>query len=410
MAAGMVVVGAGEAGTRAATTLREEGWTGPVTLIGNESHAPYERPPLSKAVQTDEQEPAPAWIRTSDALAGLGIEHLPGVTVTEVDRAGHAVVLDDGRRLPYERLLLATGAAPRQLPWAAAGAHHYIRDYGDAVTLRGALVPGARVAVVGGGFLGLELAASAQARGCRVTVVEMAGRVLERIVPAEIAAVIADRHEDAGVELRCGERVEAVAARGGAWALRLGGGDVFDADAVVVAVGATPRTALAEEAGLEVDGGVVVDSCLATSDPDIYAAGDCCSFPHGLYGARRMRLEAWRPAQEQGAVAARNLLGATEVFEAVPWFWTDQYELTLQIAGLPTLAAAHVARRRADGVAILFGIGAEGRLLSASGIGRGNVVAKDIRLAQELIARRATPAPADLADPGVGLRTLLPGR
>jgi 3-phenylpropionate/trans-cinnamate dioxygenase ferredoxin reductase subunit len=178
-------------------------------------------------------------------------------------------------------------------------------------------------------------------------------------------------------------------------------------DTVVAGVGAVPETGLAEKAGLAIDNGVRVDDRLTTSDPDIFAAGDCCSFPHPLYGGHRIRLEAWRNAQDQGRAVARNMLGDERPFAAVPWFWSDQFDLTLQIAGLPDAAAQEVVRDRPDGVTIRFGLGDDGRLLSAAAIGTGNAVAKDIRLAEMLIARRAVPDSATLADPAVPLKSLL---
>lgn len=406
---GMVVVGAGECGARAAFGLREAGWEGPVTLVSAEEVAPYERPPLSKSAMTSVHPPDPKTICDSEALRSAGIDFRAGVTAVDIDRRAHDLVLADGRRIGYERLLLATGAAARRLPLhgAGAGSVHYLRSHADALALHRQLRPGARVGVVGGGFIGLELAASAISRGCRVTVVEMEPRLLSRCVPIEIAALLAARHADAGVEVRCDTGVAGLGGTVGAPSLELTTGDMVDCDVVVAGIGAVPETTLAEKAGLEIDNGVRVDARLQTSDPDIFAAGDCCSFPHPLYENRRIRLEAWRNAQDQGTAVAQNLLGAGEIFSAVPWFWSDQYELTLQIAGLPDAAATEVVRRRRDGVELRFGLGADGRLLAASAVGAGNVVAKDLRLAEVLIGRRAQPDPAKLADPRLGLKALL---
>lgn len=401
----MVVVGAGECGARAVLALREHGWTGPVTLVGAEPHAPYERPPLSKAALTADEAPPPATIRDGDALREAGVVFLAGVAATDVDLAAHEVVLADGRRLRYQRLLLATGAVPRRLPEAEGV--RYLRTHADALALRARFTPGARIGIVGGGFVGLELASSALARGCTVTVVEIAPRLLARAVPREIAAVLAARHRAAGVDVRCNAMIGALARCGREWTLTLTDGEAIACDTVVAGVGAVPYTALAEKAGLAVENGVRVDATLATSDPDVFAAGDCCSFPHALYDGRRMRLEAWRGAQDLGAAAARAMLGAEEPYAAVPWFWSDQHELTLQITGLPDSATTEVVRARPDGVAIRFGLGTDGRLLAASAVGPGNAVARDIRLAELLIARRAVPGPDALADPAVSLRTLL---
>jgi 3-phenylpropionate/trans-cinnamate dioxygenase ferredoxin reductase subunit len=400
---GIVVVGAGECGARAVFELRSAGWDGPITLVGAEDALPYERPPLSKAVLTGAAEPAP--VCDAATLRDPGVEVVRGRAAVDIDRENHELVLADGRRIAYERMLLATGAAPRRLPWADGG--HYLRCLADVLTLRDRLRPGARIGVIGGGFIGLELAASATARGCAVTVVEVAPRLLARAVPAEVAATVAARHEQAGVDVRCGTGVAGLSDRGAAVAIELTTGDTVECDAVVVGIGAVPETALAEKAGLAVDNGVRVDSRLRTSDPDIFAAGDCCSFPHPLYGDRRIRLEAWRNAHEQADTAARNLLGADEPYRAVPWFWSDQYDLTLQIAGLPEAAMNEAVRTRPDGVEIRFGLGTDGRLVSAAAIGPGNTVAKDIRLAEMLIAAQASPAAAALTNPAMPLKALL---
>ncbi|GAA2629873.1 NAD(P)/FAD-dependent oxidoreductase [Streptomyces vastus] len=406
----MVVVGAGECGTRAAFELREAGWTGPITLVGAENVLPYERPPLSKSVLTGPDDACePTALCEGRALRDAGIEFVAGAAVTGIDRDAHHAVLSDGRRIGYQRLLLATGAAARRLPLAGidAGGVRYLRSRADALVLRDRLRPGARIRVIGAGFIGLELAAAAAARGCAVTVIEAAPRPMSRAVPTAIATALADRHRQAGVDLRCGLTVERLTRRDGVLLLELAGGELLECDTVVAGVGAVPETALAEKAGLAVENGVRVDARLATSDPDIFAAGDCCSFPHPLYGGRRIRLEAWRNAQDQGRAAARNMLGDDQPFAAVPWFWSDQFDLTLQIAGLPDTAGQEVVRERPDGVRIRFGLGTDGRLLYAAAIATGNAVAKDIRLAEMLIARRAAPATAALADPATPLKALL---
>jgi 3-phenylpropionate/trans-cinnamate dioxygenase ferredoxin reductase subunit len=405
----MVIAGGGECGARAAFALREAGWTGPVTLVGAEDAFPYERPPLSKTALTATEAPTPATICDAEALRKADIDFLSGVAATDIDRVAHELVLADGRRIGYQRLLLATGATARRLPFANAADHgvHYLRSHCDALALRSRLRPGARIGVIGGGFIGLELAASATARGCAVTVIEVAAQLMGRVVPPEIASVVAARHEQAGVELRCTTGVVGLQRRGQQALLTLTTGDAIMCDTVVAGIGAMPETTLAEKAGLAIDNGLRVDEQLATSDPDIFAAGDCCSSPHPLYPNRHIRLESWRGAQDQGTAAARNMLGAHEPFTAVPWFWSDQFDLTLQIAGLPQAATTTVVRRRPDGIEIRFGIGPDRRLLAASAIGTGTTAAKDIRLAQMLIARRATPDPMTLADPTIALKTLL---
>jgi 3-phenylpropionate/trans-cinnamate dioxygenase ferredoxin reductase subunit len=267
--------------------------------------------------------------------------------------------------------------------------------------------PGKHIAIVGGGFIGLELAATARLLGADVTVVEGLERVLKRGVPDEIAKVITERHRAEGVDLRCGVAISSLGEDGGRAVIRLSAGDTIEADLVLVGIGAMPSTDLAARAGLMIDNGVAVDEYLRTSAPDIYAAGDCCSFPLAVYGARRVRLESWRNAQDQGALAAANMLGLGQMVSAVPWFWSDQYDMTLQIAGLSDGAVTHLRRDLGEGAFILFHLDEAGRLLAASGIGPGNAVARDIRLAEMLIAARAHPDPAALIASNIKLKSLL---
>jgi len=403
----MIIVGAGEAGARAALALREQGWSGPVTLIGDEPHAPYERPPLSKAVMTAAAEPAPRTTLDAARAQAHGIDLLCGCPVAAIDRGNHRVLLQDGRRLSYRKLLLATGARARRLGIDGAGHLLYLRSFADAMALRDRLRAGSHIAIIGGGFIGLELAASATARGCRITVIEVAPRCLMRGVPTAIAEAVTERHRAAGVEVRTGVALAAVAGTGDARAVLLADGTRLACDVIVAGVGAVPETSLAEACGLGIENGIRVDARLHTSDPDIFAAGDCCSFPHPLYGDRRIRLEAWRNAIDQGAHVARAMLGAEESYAAVPSFWSDQHDLTLRIAGLPDMGAATVTRELGDGTRLYFHLGADGRLMAASAIGPDSAIAKEIRLAEMLIARHVRPAARELSDPDVRLKELL---
>jgi len=405
--AGIVIVGAGEAGARAALALRENGWTGAVTLIGDEPHPPYERPPLSKAVIVAAGELDPPTILDTARMRDNRIDFLPGATVVRIDRGAHRLALADGRHLSYSQLLLATGSRAR--PLAIRGSQNllYLRTYAEAIALRRRLQAGMRVGIIGGGFIGLELAASATARGCEVTVIEMAPRVLMRGVPEEIATTIADRHRSAGVDLRTGVGINGIEAQDHRQVIVTADGARIVCDEIIAGVGAVPETALAKDSGLDIENGIRVDGHLRTSDRDIFAAGDCCSFPHALYGDRRVRLEAWRNAQEQGATAARNMLGAATAHEAVPSFWSDQYNVTLRIVGLPDTAVSTVTRRLGDGACLYFHLGADGRLMAASGIGSDSMIAKEIRLAELLIARQRQPAPDELENPNVRLKSLL---
>lgn len=407
MRAGMVIVGAGECGGRAALALRELGFDGLVTLVGDEPHLPYERPPLSKEAMTGEA-PAIKAIASDELLAERSIRHIHSVQVVAIDRATHEVRLSDGSSLPYEKLLLATGSTPRRLPMPGLGARCvYLRTFNDALAIRAHLRAGNRVAIIGGGFIGLELAAAARKLGADVTVIEAQPRILMRGVPAEIAAIIHQAHEAEGVRVLTGQGIATIADDGAEVRITLADAREVVADLAVIGIGAVPVTALAAEAGLTIDNGIAVDAGLRTSDPDIFAAGDCCSFPLAVYGGRRVRLEAWRNAQEQGALAARNMLGAGEAHIAVPWFWSDQYGLTLQIAGLSDEGRSVVRRDLGDGAFILFHLAEDGRLVAASGIGPGNAVARDIRLAEMLIAKRATPDREALGSQAFKLKSLL---
>ncbi|MGM4914814.1 NAD(P)/FAD-dependent oxidoreductase [Rhizobium sp. 768_B6_N1_8] len=402
-----VILGAGECGARAAFALREKGFDGEITLVGSEPHAPYERPPLSKAGLAGNVDPK--FIAARETFEAGNIRLLTGMTATSLDATVHTITLSDGNRLNYDRLLLATGASARAFPNAPADSNHIrsLRTHHDAVTLRAVLRPGKRLAVIGGGFIGLEVAATARQLGADVVLIEGLERVLKRGVPEDVAHFVAERHRAEGVDLRCGVSIESLTEREGKAVIRLSNEETVEADVALVGIGARPNTELAEAAGLHTDNGIAVDDRLRTSAADIFAAGDCCSFPLTIYGGRRVRLESWRNAQEQGTLAAANMLGADEPVSAVPWFWSDQYEMTLQITGLADGAVAHLRRDLGEGAFILFHLDAEGRLIAASGIGPGNAVARDIRLAEMLIAARAHPDPAALTASNVKLKTLL---
>jgi 3-phenylpropionate/trans-cinnamate dioxygenase ferredoxin reductase component len=401
--ASMVIVGGGKAGARAAVAFRENAWKGPVTLISDEALAPYDRPPLSKAAIMDEAEPQPVYLLDEGMMASLEVNFLRGAAATAIDRNSKIVSLPDGKKIPYDRLLIATGAEPRQLALAGSERALLLRDIGDSVKIRNEFSEGRSIAIIGGGFIGLELAASAARRGCRVTVIEAQPRILMRGVPPEIASRIAARHAEAGVSILAGSRIAHIASN----RIVLSDGREIAADVIIAGIGAAPRFKLAEQAGLAIDNGIACNTYLQTSDPYIFAVGDCCSFPHPIFGNERLRLEAWRNASDQAIVAVENMLGGQKPYEAVPWFWTDQYELNLQIAGLPHRGVSFVERAPKEGALILCHLDDEGRLVGASGIGQGNSIARDIRLLEMLIGKKAAPDPAALADPSFQLKSLL---
>jgi 3-phenylpropionate/trans-cinnamate dioxygenase ferredoxin reductase component len=404
----VVIVGAGEAGLRVARALRDEGFSGTIKLIGEETHVPYTRPPLSKRVLTADQ--AFMALVKPEELVEERIELVLGRRVAAMDTAAKHMTLADGSLVSYDVAVLATGATPRRLttPGAESVPIRYLRTWEDALDLKVALQAGARVAVVGAGFIGLELAAAAVARGASVTVIEFLPRVLGRAVPETLAADVADRHRSEGVTLLLGTVIErfSLSASGGI-DIALAGGDVLTADVVVAGIGAQPSVELAQAAGLDLDNGIAVDGHLRTSAPDVYAVGDACSFPHALYGGRRVRLEAWRNAFEQAGYVASVIAGTSiGPYSAVPWFWSDQYNGVLQVAGLADEGVTTI-ERPFEGSRLLLHLAADGRLVAASAWGTNKKVAKDARVAEMLIAARAKPSPSDLTNPDLNLKSLL---
>jgi 3-phenylpropionate/trans-cinnamate dioxygenase ferredoxin reductase subunit len=324
-----VIVGAGLAGAKAAEALRGGGFDGQLTLIGEEGHLPYERPPLSKDYLAGKAERDSvfvhdqAWYRQQEIALRLGRQ------AVAIDRAARQVRLDDGDSLPYDKLLITTGSSPRRL--ADASGVHYLRTIDDSDRLQEILATGSNLAVIGGGWIGLEVAAAARQAGLQVTVLVNLELPLLRVLGREMAQVFADLHRSQGVSLRLGVRVEGISG-GTAAGVRLGDGTRIEADAVVAGIGAMPRISLAAEAGLEVTDGIVTTAALRTSDPDIFAAGDVASAYHPLLG-RHIRVEHWANALKQPAVAAAAMLGQDVRYEDLPYFYTDQYDLGMEYLG-----------------------------------------------------------------------------
>lgn len=393
---GIVIIGAGESGTRAAFALRETGFSGSVTLVGTEPHLPYERPPLSKPLNGAVQMKP---ICGGDALKSAGINYLQGVSALRLDADARSVTLSDERILTYDKLLLATGARPRRL--TCPGAEHALdfRTYSDAAAIFSRAEAGKSVAIIGGGLIGMELAAVLRGKGVAVSVIEAAPKPLGRAVPPRFAAKLHARHSDEGVEFHLGQGVAAITDD----AVFLADDREVPADIVVAAVGVLPDIALAETAGLATGNGILTDACLRTSDPNIFAAGDCAAVSQP--GGGHVRFESWRNARNQAESAARNMAGGKDAFIAIPWFWSDQYDLGLQVAGLPQPEHRSVVRTLGDGELEFYLDG--GRLAAVAGLGPGNGIAKDIKLAEMLITAGLSPDPAALADPGVNLKTLL---
>lgn len=331
----LLIIGAGQAGSQAAITLRELGHQGPIVLLGNEAHAPYMRPPLSKKFLSGELEQSRLFFRPPGFYAEHGIDLQFNVKVTSIDRQASCVLLDDGRRLHYDRLLLATGSRPRQL--ALPGAAHadvlYLRGLDDAIRLRQQIGRARRMAIIGGGYIGLEVAATAAQAGLQVTVLERAGRLLERVTTAVVSSHVEQVHRDHGVDVRCNVQVlSLVFDRPHLRAVQTNQGEV-SADLLLVGIGSVPNDDLARAAGLTCDDGICVDAACRTSDPVIFAAGDCTRHPNALY-ARMLRMESVQNAVDQASVAAVNMAGGQAAYTRVPWFWSQQYDLKMQSAGL----------------------------------------------------------------------------
>lgn len=408
-APGIVIVGAGQAGVQAAEALRAGGYDGPVTMLGDEPHGPYHRPPLSKAWLAGEMDAAQLVLRAPEVLARKGIALRTGVAVRRIDRAARTVELDDGSRLPWTGLVLATGATPRRLavPGANAAGVLPLRSRADASAvaerMAACVAQDRPVVVIGGGFIGLEVAATARKKGARVTVLEAAPRLLGRVLAPVLSDWYARLHRARGVDLRLEARVAAITSdAGGVTSVVLADGTVLPAGLVVVGIGVDANDALAREAGLACERGIVVDASARTSDPAIVAAGDCTV--RRLPDGRLLRLESVQNATEQGKSAAAALLGQQRPFTATPWFWSDQYDSKLQMAGLSEGADAWAVRGDMDGDGgfSVFHF-RDGRLLAVDSVN----AARDHLLARKLLDAGVSPSPAQAADTGFDLAQLL---
>ncbi|HEV8691900.1 MAG TPA: FAD-dependent oxidoreductase [Ideonella sp.] len=398
---GIVIVGTGQAGGWAAQTLRKEGFAGQVALIGEEPHRPYERPLLSKAVLAGEASAESTQLISVEAFEKLGLDWRANVRVTSIDRAGRQVLLSTGERIGYGKLILCSGGRARTLniPGADLPGVFTLRNIDDARALGAALLPGKSLVVVGGGWIGLEVAATARKKGMEVTVVEAMTRLCERSVPPHVSQYLSRLHSRHGTQVMLGTGVAAFARpAGGRLVAALSDGRELACDAVVVGIGLIPNDELARDAGLACDGGVVVDAQCRTSDPSILAAGDVASW-HCPWGGRRMRLESWQNAQEQGIAAGRSALGIEVDHQPLPWFWSDQYDINLQIYGVPDPSHQVVVRGdlQSDSFVLFYLDGSQVR--SAMGPN----AARDLRLARRLIESRRSVDPQVLADTNVAM-------
>lgn len=393
---GIVILGAGECGVRAAFSARDHGYSGPITIVGEEAGLPYERPPLSKP---DAQGIVRKPITSAAMLRDKAITLLDGVQAIALDREVGCVMLSTGDRLGYDKLLFATGASPRQMTCDGAERALSLRTVQDAARIYDIAQPGTKVVIVGAGLIGLELAAVLVTRGVDVSVLEYAPVALGRNVPRPLAQRIVDRHVSEGTHIFCGVEVDRITTEH----VVLAGGRMLAADLVVAAIGVAPRTGLAAVAGLAIENGICVNDNLCTDDPHIFAAGDCASVQrNGI----RQRFETWQNAQTQGDIAGQNMVGGHHAFDGPVWFWSDQFDLGLQGVG-QTNGAVFATRRIDSDDEVLFYVNEVSRLVGAVGLGRGNAIAKDIKLAQKLIEAGVLVAAEHLNDPDINLKTLL---
>lgn len=403
----VVIVGAGAAGATAARTLITRDAQVRVVLIGDEPHPPYDRTQLSKAVLTGERD-APSTLYADD-LADERLELITDRRVVAIDRDFHRITLDDGAQQPYRVLVLACGAAPRMLPLPGADLPgvHTVRALAGLTGLRAAVQGGGRLVIVGGGLIGLEVAAAARTAGVPTTVVEVADQLLGRVLPARIAEIVAATHAAHGVEFELGARSTAFTGDAHVRGVALADGRVLPADTVVVAIGVVPRTELAVAADLTVNDGVVVDTNLRTDDPTIWAVGDIARLIDAVTGPDGLRTEAWSPALAMGQHVAAAALGDTSPFTGVPWMWSDQYDLTVQAAGAPVAQLEQVTRGAPEDAAglTIFGL-RDGHLRGVAGVSHGNGVGRTVRGAMPLIEDGIAVTADELADPSVDLRRL----
>ncbi|GAA0401478.1 ferredoxin [Acrocarpospora corrugata] len=390
-----VIIGGGLAGAKAAETLRAEGFDGPITLLAAEQERPYERPPLSKGYLQGSAELAEVYVHEDGWYRAHDVDLRLGVAAGRIVRGERVVELATGERLPYRRLLIATGSTPRPLPVDGADLDgvHYLRTLADSQALRAAFGHGGDVVIIGAGWIGLETAAAARKAGCRVVVVEPEPTPLHRTLGRQIGEVFADLHRRNGVEFRFGASVTRLTGAGGhVRAVELSGGESLPADDVLAGIGAAPNVELARDAGLEVNSGILVDEAMRSSDPDIFAAGDVAEAMHPLLG-RRIRVEHWANALNQGPAAARAMMGEQVSYDLVPYFYTDQYELGMEFSG-DIEGHDQVVIRGADLEFIAFWL-REGRAIAGMNVNVWDVV-DDI---QALIRSGRRVDPAELADP-----------
>lgn len=398
-----VIIGAGQAGGRAAQALRQADPDAGIVLIGEEAHVPYERPPLSKDLITTEASLERVQLHAPDWYAENRVELVLGDAATKIDPRAHTVTLASGRSVPYRKLLLATGARVRKLPLPGAELPgvFYLRTIEDTQEIKKRLADGVRMIVIGGGFIGLEIAASGRKCGATVTLLEAADRLMGRSVAPEIGTWFMEMHRKNGVDVRLGQKIDAITGGDRADGVQLGDGTVLPADLIVIGIGIVPNVELASDAGLTVDNGIVVDEYGRTSEPDIYAAGDVANQPNAFTG-RRLRLESYQNAQDQAMAVARNMAGAEAAYEDSLWVWSDQHDVNLQMTGIADGYDELVWRGDPDDGAFMVFYLKDGRIIAINTVNAG----RDMKAAQRLMQSGKVFDKAKLADPEVKLLRL----
>lgn len=400
-----IIIGASHAAAQLAPSLRQEGWEGKIIVIGDEPYLPYHRPPLSKAFLAGDQTAEGLLIRKQPIYDKNDIEFKLGTRVESINRSHKNITLTNGEVLSYDKLALCTGSRVRtvSLPGVDLEGIHYLRDISDVEAIKGDVASGKSAVIVGGGYIGLETAASLKKQGMNVTVLEMAPRVLARVTAPELSEFYTRVHSDEGVTIKTGIAVSGFEGDGRVQRVACADGSSFDADLVVIGVGIVPNVELAEAAGLTVENGVVVDEFARTNDPDIVAAGDVTNHPNDLYGIR-LRLESVPNATDQAKSAAASICGKDKVYRSLPWFWSDQYDLKLQIAGLSQGYDEVVIRGDKDASRsfVAFYL-KEGKLISADCVNRP----QEFMISKKIISEGLPVDPARLADESIAPKELL---
>ncbi|MFC7049298.1 NAD(P)/FAD-dependent oxidoreductase [Emcibacter nanhaiensis] len=401
----VLIIGAGHGCAQAVASLRSEKFEGKIVVVGDEDYIPYQRPPLSKDFLKGDLPLERLYIKPQKFYDDRDVEMKTGVRVTKIDPAGKTADLDNGESVSWDHLIIATGSHVRKLtcPGHDLGGVHYLRTVADVHGIQADFDGAKDVVVVGGGYIGLEIAAVARQKGKNVTVLEMADRILNRVVAPEMSAFYQRVHEEEGVKILCNTGVTALEGDGGKVSRVLtGDGQAFDADLVVVGIGIVPAQELAEAAGIELDNGIKVDEHCRTSAADVFAIGDVTSHPSPLYG-RRIRLESVPNAMGQAKITAKAIMGTLEVYDEIPWFWSDQFDMKLQIAGLSAGYDQIVIRGDLNSRSIAAFYLKDGVLIAMDGVNRP----AEFMASKKLITMKAKPDPDKLADPDVNMKEFL---